>query len=255
MNGVFALQERSVIHFNVADFAVAVEQICDRSLAGRPLIIAPLRTSRAVVFDMSEEAYREGVRKGMLLRDATRSCRAATLLQPRVDLYQKAMQSFLQELRSYSPRIEYGTADGHFFIDVTGTHRLHGPPPDVGLRVRRHVRQTLGINPIWTLGTSKLIAKVASRLVKPVGEYIVGPGEEEQFLAPLAVDLLPGVTGRELDILGEFQLNTIGAIARLSAEQLMIPFGGRSDFFLRSLPGSRYSSGGERAAGWRQCRI
>ncbi len=228
MRQVFKERERTVLHFNVADFAVAVERVADCCLRNRPLIIAPFQAARAVVYDMSEEAYQDGVRKGMSLRQATRMCRGAALLPPREVLYQKAMKAFLKELQNYSPLIEAGQADGHFYVDVTGTHRLYGPAPDVGWRVRREVRTSLGINPIWTLGTSKLISKVASRVVKPVGEYIVSPGDEAAFLAPLAIDLLPGLSGRELERLQEFQLLTIGGLAKLSRHQLMVPFGERS---------------------------
>ena len=230
MSTGFKLRERAVLHFNVADFAVAVERVTDSSLRERPLIIAPLQAARAVVYDMSEEAYREGVRKGMPLRQATRICRGAELLAPRAPLYQKAMRAFFKELQSYSPLIECGQDDGHFFVDVTGTHRLYGPAPDVGWRVRRHVRTSLGINPIWTLGTSKLVSKVASRLVKPVGEYIVTAGEEASFLAPLPIHLLPGLSGKELQKLQDFRLTTIGALANLNRQQLMVPFGNRCDF-------------------------
>lgn len=227
---LFRTRERSVLHFNVADFAVAVERVEDCTLRERPLVIAPMGATRAVVYDMSEEAYGDGVRKGMALKQATRICPKATLLAPRVPLYQKAMKAFFKELTSYSPLIESGQADGHFFVDVTGTHRLYGPAPDVGWRVRREVRKGLGINPIWTLGTNKLISKVASRLVKPVGEYIVTPGEEATFLAPLGIELLPGISEKELEKLLEFRLTTIGAVAGLSRSQLMVPFGSRCDF-------------------------
>jgi len=224
------MKERSVIHFNVADFAVAVERVADSGLRQRPLIIAPLQAARAEVYDMSEEAFREGVRKGMALRQAAKLCRGAVLLPPRPVLYQRAMAAFLKVVQNYSPFIECGSEDGHLFVDVTGTHRLHGPPPDIGMRVRRHVRTHLGINPIWTLATSKLVSKVASRLVKPVGEYIVSPGEETLFLAPLPVAFLPGLTRHELKKIKEFHLKTIGALAALSRQQLMVPFGSRSDY-------------------------
>lgn len=230
MNRGFKMRERDVLHFNVADFAVAVERVEDCSLRGRPLIIASFQAARAMVYDMSEEAYGEGVRKGMSLKQATRICRSAVLLAPRMTIYRKAMQAFLKELQSYSPLIECGLADGHFFVDVTGTHRLYGPAPDIGWRVRRHVRTGLGINPIWTLGPSKLVAKVASRLVKPVGEYIVTPGDEATFLAPLPIDLLPGISSRELQKLQEFRLTTIGSLAKLNRNQLMVPFGSRCDY-------------------------
>ncbi|WP_457577878.1 DNA polymerase Y family protein [Desulfomarina sp.] len=229
MGAAFVLPERSVLHLNVADFAVSVERVVDCTLRGRPLIIAPLQGARTVVYDMSEEAYGDGVRKGMGLRHAMKRCRRALLLPPRPRLYRKAMTAFLKEVRSYSPLVESGGIDGHFFVDVTGTHRLHGPPPDVGLRLRHYARDRLGINPIWSLGSSRLVAKVASRLVKPVGEYIVAPGEEADFLAPLPVDLLPGLTGVELRKIKELQLLTVGCLAGLTREQLMVVFADRSD--------------------------
>ncbi len=187
------MRERAILHFNVADFAVAVERIQDPCLKEKPLIIAPMGASRGLVHDMSEEAYSDGVRKGMPIKQAVRRCTGAVLLSPRPHLYQKAMGAFFKELQGYSPRIESGQTDGHFFVDVTGTHRLYGPAPDVGWRVRRDVRKQLGINPIWALGSNRLVSKVASRLVKPVGEYIVTPGDEATFLAPLPIDILPGV--------------------------------------------------------------
>lgn len=223
-------RERAILHLNVTDFAVAVEQLADTTLKGRPLVIAPQRTARATVYDMSEEAYLSGIRKGMPLLQATRICRGAEVRQPRPELYRRAMDEFLRQVRSYSPRLEHGIGDGHVFVDLTGTHRLFGPAMDVGLRVRRAVRRQLGFNPIWTLATSKLVAKVASRLVKPVGEYIVSPGEEEDFLAPLPVSLLPGLTDGELRRLGEFRISTVGQLAGLSRGQLLVPFGRGCDY-------------------------
>ncbi len=244
-------RERAILHFNVADFAVAVERVVDTTLRRRPVIVAPLGAARAVVYDMSEEAYRAGVRKGMILRQATRMCREAAQLPPRPELYRRAMQSFLKEVCHYSPFVEHGLEDGHIFVDVTGTHRLFGPAPDVGLRVRRQVRDGLGINPIWTLAANKLVAKVASRLVKPVGEYIVAPGEEEPFLAPLAVSLLPGLTLREIERLLEFRIVTVGQLAGLSRQQLMVPFGSRGAFLhevSRGIDASRVAAGSAETA-------
>jgi DNA polymerase-4 len=139
------------------------------------------------------------------------------------------MNAFFKEVRNYSPLVESGRIDGHFFVDITGTHRLHGPAPDVGLRLRHYARNRLGIDPIWSLGSSRLVAKVASRLVKPVGEYIVAPGEEAAFLAPLPVDLLPGLTAMEQRKVKELQLLTVGSLAGLTREQLMVAFGDRFD--------------------------
>jgi DNA polymerase-4 len=220
---------RFILHLNVADFAVAVERVVDLSLRDKPVIVAPLQAARAAVYDMSEEAYRDGVRKGMLLNRATRICRTARVLPPRFDLYRKAMGSFVNEARGYSPVLEHGAEDGHLYLDITGTHRLFGTPPDVGWRLHRQIRSKLEIDPIWSLAGSKLVSKIGSRLVKPVGEYIVADGEEQRFLAPLPLHLLPGLSSGERQRLGQFNIGRIGELAALSRMQLEGVFGRRGE--------------------------
>ncbi|NTV53591.1 MAG: DNA polymerase IV, partial [Candidatus Firestonebacteria bacterium] len=76
------MRERSIIHLNVVDFAVAVERTLDSRLRERPVIIAPEGAARGAVYDMSEEAYGAGVRKGMALSRARRACRDAAVIPP-----------------------------------------------------------------------------------------------------------------------------------------------------------------------------
>jgi DNA polymerase IV len=166
-------EHRSVIHLNVADFAVAVERVVDVRLRHRPVVVAAPGAARAAVYDMSEEAYRTGVRKGMALRQAQKLCREAVIVPPHPHHYERAMSALFKHFLPYSPLIETGEGNGHVFLDVTGTSRLFGPPPDVAWRIRKAVKSDLGLDPIWSLAPNKLVAKVATRLVKPTGEYIV----------------------------------------------------------------------------------
>lgn len=222
------MRPRSVIHLNVADFAVSVERVVDSRLRKRPVIIAPEGAARAVVYDMSEEAYHQGVRKGMPLRSACRLVRDAAVLPPHPSRYERAMEDFAKHARPYSPRIEVTDCNGHLFIDATGTSRLFGPPQDVAWRIRKTVRSALGIDPIWSLAANKLVAKVASRLVKPSGEYIVRVGEERAFLAPLPLQLIPGLEAADLARLWDFNLTRAGQVAALTPPQLAVLFGRRS---------------------------
>lgn len=139
------------------------------------------------------------------------------------------MCAFIKEATNFTPLVEHGTDDGHLYLDVTG---LTGSwsTPDIGLRLQREVRNSLRFYPIWTFATNKLVAKVASRLVKPIGEYIVGPGEESDFLAPLPISILPGLHSRDKEKLASFNLTEIGQLAALTPEQLMIPFGKRYQY-------------------------
>ncbi|HIJ54866.1 MAG TPA: hypothetical protein HPQ03_01945 [Deltaproteobacteria bacterium] len=229
--------ERSIIHINVADFAVAVERMVDSRLKTRPVIIAPKGTARAVVYDMSEEAYQIGVRKGMALRKAARLCRGVNILPPHPDRYEGAMRALLKQALPYSPLIEPGDRDGHLFVDVTGTNRLFGPPIDIAWRLRKRIKTDLSFDPTWSVASNKLIAKVATRLVKPTGEYIVGQGEEEKFLAPLPIRLIPGIDRNDLLQFEAFNLTRVYQVSALSLEHLQVPFGNRAPFLYEAVRG------------------
>jgi len=229
--------DRAIIHLNIADFAVAVERVLDRGLADRPVVIAPEGALRAAVYDMSEEAYRAGVRKGMLLARAARLCPGVRILAPRPARYEQAMRTLVGLASAYSPLIEAGDGDGHLFIDVSGTRRLFGSPVDVARRLRERVRACLGPAPIWSLAANKLVAKVATRLVKPDGAYIVAAGEEESLLAPLPLALIPGIEREDLIRLQEFNLTRAGQVARLRLEELQVPAGSRATLLYEAVRG------------------
>ncbi len=229
--------DRSIIHLNVADFAVAVERVIDRRLDGRPVVVAPPAAARAAVYDMSEEAYRAGVRKGMALARAARLCRDACVLPPRPERYAQAMHALLERALPYSPRIEAGEIDGHLFIDATGTGRLFGRPADLAVRLRREIRASLCLAPVWSVAPNKLIAKVATRLVKPEGECSVAAGEEQAFLAPLGLELIPGIERDDLIRLREFNLTRAGEVAALRLEDLRVPFDKRAMWLYEAVRG------------------
>ena len=221
------MRERFIIHINVADFAATLERRLDPRLRRRPLLIAPRGTPRAVIYDMSEEAYQSGVRKGMALRKALRRCPGAHVLPPQPHCYEKAVRMLVKQALPYTPLVEVPDSRGHLFLDVTGTGRLFGPPPDLAWRIRKRVRAAMGLDPIWSVGPNKLVAKVATRVVKPSGEYIVGAGEERAFLDPVPVHLIPGVEAEEVRRLLELNLTRAGEVARLSEDQLTLLFGRR----------------------------
>ncbi|OQY51048.1 MAG: hypothetical protein B6230_05520, partial [Desulfobacteraceae bacterium 4572_89] len=221
-------RKRSIIHLNIADFAAAVETSLTPSLAGYPLVIAPPGAPRAVVYDMNDQAYREGIRKGMALTRVQRFNKGIKILAPRFNRYEQVMKHILKRTLAYTPAIESGPWDGHIFMDVTGTSRLFGPPPDIAFRLNREAKKDFGLDPIWAIATNKLVAKVATRMVKPAGEYIVGPGEEKAFLEPLPIELLPGLSKNEIMKMKTFNLSHISQIRALTLEQLQVAFSQRA---------------------------
>ncbi len=241
---------RAVIHLNIADFAAAVEQMANTHLKNRPVIIAPQSAHRAVVYDMSDDAFQAGVRKGMALQRAQRLCKEACVRPPRLERYEQVMRTVAEFTRPFSPLVECGAADGHVFLDITGTRRLLGPPVDVAWRLHRRVQRELGFDPIWSVAPNKLLAKVATRLAKPRGEYIVAAGEETRVLAPLPLHVIPGIERDELARLAEFGLTEVSQMTALNLGQLRVLAGNRADFVytaVRGIDASPVRPAGQRA--------
>ena len=229
--------DRSVIHIDIAHFAVAVERRLDTGLKGRPVVIAQKKSARTPVYDLSEEAFSCGIRKGMPVLNALKLCNKCHILPPHPARYAQAMQSILKQAACYTPLIEPGMDDGHVFLDVTGTSRLFGPPADMAWRLEKQIKTDLAIPPSWSVATNKLVAKVATRLVKPLGEYIVAPGDEEALLAPLPMAMIPGVRPWDLDTLAGFHISGVNQLKPWTRQQLAVPFGDHGHYLYDAIRG------------------
>jgi DNA polymerase-4 len=84
---------------------------------------------------------------------------------------------------------------------------------------------------------NKLVAKVATRLVKPEGECIVAAGEERAFLAPLGLELIPGIERDDLVRLREFNLWQAHEVAALRLEDLRVSLGSRAMLLYETVRG------------------
>jgi DNA polymerase-4 len=209
----------------------------DSSLRTRPLIVAQGGGARSLVYDMSEEAFAEGVRKRMPLRRAERLCKGSRIIAPKPHRYEKAMQALFKRVEPFSPLIESEEDSGHIFLDLTGTKKLFGPPQDVAWRIQKTMRGELGLEPIWALARNKLVAKAASRVVKPLGEIVIPSGGEEGFVGSLPLHLVPGIEPEDLRLWREYNIWRADQALMWSPGHLGVVFGKRAGFFYRVLRG------------------
>mgnify|MGYP001304258119 CR=1 FL=1 len=217
----------SILHINVVGFMSELEESLERSLRGRPFVVANEGAPRASVLDLSPAAHREGIRRGMLLSQARYLLPGLEAKPPRPELYRQAEERLVRLGLEYTPLVEAAGA-GHLFIDLAGTCRLYGPPVDATQRLGARIREELGLSPTLALASSKTASKVASRVFRPSGFVALSPREEGSLVRRQPAALLPGV-GPVL--LGRFSLlgiDAIGDIADLSeAEALAIGPRGR----------------------------
>jgi len=216
--------ERVLLHVDVDAFLASVEQILRPALRGRPVVVGGEKGERNIVASCSYEAKRRGLRTGMTIAEAERRCPDAVFLKGDFAPCGRARDRMLRVLRRFSPAVAAPALDDAF-VDLTGLRDVVGPPLDAASAIRRAVLDDTGLSVSIGIGTSLLVAKIASRLAKPAGVLRVEPGHERTFLAPLPVGDLPGVGRRTLALLERFQIRTVGDLAIVPLALLEETFG------------------------------
>jgi DNA polymerase IV len=199
--------EPTILHADLDAFYASVEQMLDPSLRGRPVLVGG-----GVVVAASYEARAFGVRAPMSTREALGLCPSAVIVGGHFDRYLDLSHRVMSILDDATPVVEQISVD-EAFLDVSGTTHLLGSPSEIARRLRRKVREEVGLPLSVGIASTKFLAKIASARAKPDGLVVVKVGEELDFLHPLPVEALWGVgkvTAARLHRLG---VRTIGELA------------------------------------------
>src|SRR5438132_3381100 len=93
--------------------------------------------------------------------------------------------------------------------------RLAGTPVEIARRLRREVRQRVGLPITVGVARTKFLAKVASAVGKPNGLLVVPPDRELAFLHPLPVERLWGVGAVTAEKLRSRGITSVGEVSAL----------------------------------------
>lgn len=182
----------SILHVDLDAFFASAEQRDKPSLRGRPVIVGGIGP-RGVVATASYEARAYGVRSAMSTAEARSRCPNAAFLTGRFDVYSRDSATVMGVLRGISPTVEPLSGD-EAFVDLGPEGPTWAELPHFVSDLRHTIAATTGgLTCSVGVASSKLLAKIASELNKPNGEFLVQPGTERQILEPLPITALPGV--------------------------------------------------------------
>ncbi len=211
-------------------FFVQVARLADPEGAGRTpcLIVGGSPDGRGVVTSASYEARAYGVRSAMPTAQALRLCPHATVVGVPRALVADAGARVRRTLETLAPVVQAASVD-EFYLDLTGTERVFGGASleACAERIRAQVREETAISVSIGGGTSRVIAKLASRRAKPAGVFVVPPGEEEAFLRTLTLADLPGVGPALAEALARRGLVTVNDAWDVQPEWWVRWFGAR----------------------------
>jgi DNA polymerase-4 len=216
-----------ILHADVDAFFASVEQARDPSLQGRPVIVGGDGEQHTVVASCSYEARARGVRNAMSTREARDRCPEAVFRPGDSRVYREASDAVWARIARCSPRVQRVALDGGYADLGAAGIRSAQAALVVAVALCREVREELRLPLSAGLGSTRLLARVATDLAKPRGCFLVLPGYERALLRPLPVSRLPGVGTRTARILESFRVRTVGDLACVPEEILVRTFGSR----------------------------
>jgi DNA polymerase-4 len=148
--------------------------------------------------------------------------------------YAEASKAVFRVFEDAAPVVE-GISIDEAFLDVHGMERSVGSPVEIAARLRRDVREQVGLPITVGVARTKFLAKVASAVAKPDGLLVVPPDGELAFLHPLEVERLWGVGPVTAGKLRGRGITTVGRLALLPEAALVAMLGPATGRHLHAL--------------------
>lgn len=215
---------RKIIHVDMDCFYAAVEMRDNPALRHVPLAIGGSATQRGVISTANYIARQYGVRSAMSTAMAFRLCPGLTLLPGRFEAYKAVSQQIREIFSRYTHLIEPLSLD-EAYLDVTDSPHCKGSATLMAREIRQTIFDELHLTASAGIAPVKFLAKIASDLNKPDGQYVITPEEVPAFLADLPLKKIPGVgqvTASKLEAMG---LRTAADVQRADLAILLKRFG------------------------------
>ena len=214
-------QPRAIIHLDMDCFYAAIEVRDRPSLRGKPVGVGGARDRRGVLTTCNYEAREFGVRSAMPTFMALQRCPNLIVLPTRFDVYRREAGIIRSILYQFTSIIEPLSLD-EAYLDVSAHPTAPGP---LAQEIRKTIFQTTKLTASAGIGPNKLIAKIASDINKPNGQFEVKSEDVAEFMRDLSVRKIWGIGEKSEHKLEELGVKTCGELQRFSRPQLVELFG------------------------------
>lgn len=203
--------------FDLNSYFASVEQQENPALRHRPVAVLPLMSEHTCVIAASYEAKALGIRTGTSVAEARRLCPQIKLVAGRHDLYVDYHHRILEEIDRHIPVTHICSIDeAACALDLS--ERTAEAATALALRIKQGLRERVGVCIRASIGfaPSRLLAKIATDMMKPNGLVILEPQHLPGRLFDLALTDLPGINRGMSQRLAKGGVTSVEALWNLS---------------------------------------
>ncbi len=213
---------RKIIHIDMDCFYAAIEERDDPSLRGLAVAVAG-RSRRSVLTTANYEARKFGCRSAMPVFKALELCPHLRIVPVRFEHYKAESRRIRAIFGRFTRLIEPLSLD-EAYLDVT---HLRSGAAALAREIRAQIREETGLTASAGVSSNKMVAKIASDINKPDGQFEVPHDGISAFIANLAVDRLWGVGGKTAARLAALGARSCAELRQVELADLVRTFGKR----------------------------
>lgn len=218
--GVAKTEERVILHCDLNNFFASVSLLFNPTLRSVPVAVCGDKEQRhGIVLAKNEAAKRCGVKTAEAIFEAKAKCPELVILPPMMDKYKEYSEKTHRIYEEYTDMIEPFGID-ECWLDVTGSRLLFGSGEEIADKIRREIKQKLGITVSVGVSFNKVFAKLGSDMKKPDGITVISRENFREKIWRLPISDLLFVGRKTTDRLRSCGICTIGDAAVCSDEML-----------------------------------
>ncbi len=211
------------MHLDLNAFFASVEQQANPELQGKPIAVVG-GSGRTVITTSSYEARAFGVKTGMAKWEALRCCPQLIIVVGDNKKYTYTSTRIMEMMRDYTPLVEVFSID-EAWLDVTHSLSIYGTPERIAYLLKARILESFGLKCSIGIAPNKLLAKLASDLMKPDGLTVIEPENVSRTLERMPIKELCGIGKKMERHLNMMSIYTCGELGRCDESRLTRKFG------------------------------
>jgi len=184
--------QKKIIHIDMDAFFASVEMRDFPQYRNIPLAVGGNEKQRGVISTCNYEARKYGVRSAMSTAIAKKLCPQLTVIPGRMQVYKDTSAKIRAIFARYTDLIEPLSLD-EAYLDVTHCQQHHGSATLIAEAIREEIRTELNLTASAGVAPIKFLAKIASDMNKPDGQFVITPNQVQNVIDRLPLGKIPGV--------------------------------------------------------------
>lgn len=215
---------KKIIHIDMDCFFAAVEMRDNPRYRHIPIAVGGDPKKRGVVSTANYIARQYGIHSAMPMAKAIKLCPHLKIIPHRMTAYKEASAQILRIFHRYTKNIECVSMD-EAYLDVSECLLFKGSATLIAQHIRETIFKEVQLSASAGIAPLKFLAKIASDLNKPNGQYVIEPNKVNDFIGQLPLKKIPGVGKVTEQKLADLGLYTGSDIISYDLKKLLGQFG------------------------------